>query len=251
VQAIAHSCDVFFYTVADRMGDLVLNKFAKDFGVGRKTGIDLANEAKGIAPDRDWKKAYFAEAYKETGDAAWQESTWYEGNTVTYGIGQSFLLTTPLQDLMWTSTVANGGSYMRPQLTNRVTAAQDGKVVHPFTPVKDHTVGVDPRYLAIIRDGLLAAADRGGTSGFIWQQAAFKNVPSPSGKTGTAQYGVPDAKGNYATHAWYTAYAPAVDPEVAVVVFVEGGGEGHQAAAPVAAQILSYYFAHRDAIRAQ
>jgi cell division protein FtsI/penicillin-binding protein 2 len=97
---------------------------------------------------------------------------------------------------------------------------------------------------------LRSAASRGGTSGFIWSDKQFANVPSPSGKTGTAQYGTPDAKGNYALHAWYTAYAPAVDPEVAVVTFVEGGGEGHEGASPAAAKILSYYFAHRDQIRA-
>jgi penicillin-binding protein 2 len=249
VQALAHSCDVFFYTVADQMGDILLNKYARDFGVGRKSGIDLAGEAKGIAPDRNWKKAYFADAFQSTGDAAWKDDYWYEGNTITYGIGQSYLLVTPLQDLNWTATVANGGNFMRPQLTGNVSAV-DGGPVRPFKPVVDHKVAVDPRLLGVIRDGLRAAADSGGTSGFIFSQPEFRNVPSPSGKTGTAQFGTPDAKGNYALHAWYTAYAPAVDPEVAVVVFIDGGGEGHQSATPAAAKILSYYFSHRDAIRA-
>jgi penicillin-binding protein 2 len=247
IEAIAHSCDVFFYTVADTMGDIVLNKFSKDFGVGRKTGVDLAGEAAGIAPDRDWKKKYFAQAFNETGDAAWKDDFWYEGNTITYGIGQSYLLVTPLQDLNWTATVANGGNYLKPQVTGKINAVS-GAVVRPFRPIIDHKVGVDPKALAIVREGLRAAASTGGTSGFIFNQPEFRNVPSPSGKTGTAQYGTPDAKGNYATHAWYTAYAPVVDPEVAVVVFVDGGGEGHTASAPVAAKILSYYFAHKAAI---
>jgi penicillin-binding protein 2 len=249
IQAIAHSCDVFFYTVADQMGDKILNKFAQDFGVGRKSGIDLGGEAKGIAPDRDWKKVYFADAYASTGDPGWQDSYWYEGNTITYGIGQSYLLVTPLQDLQWTATVANGGHYLRPQVTNHITSAADGSMVKPFAPILDHNVSVSPAVLAIIREGLREAASPGGTSGFIWTQKQFANVPSPSGKTGTAQYGTADAKGNYALHAWYTAYAPAVDPEVAVITFVEGGGEGHEGASPAAAQILSYYFAHRDQIR--
>ena len=248
VDAIAHSCDVFFYTVADQMGDILLNKFAQDFGVGRKTGIDLGGEAKGIAPDRDWKKKYFADAFQSTGDPGWKDSYWYEGNTITYGIGQSYLLVTPLQDLQWTATVANGGHFMKPQLTGHINAA-DGSMVRPFQAVTDHNVGVAPQALAIIREGLRAAASKGGTSGFIWSQAQFANVPSPSGKTGTAQYGVPDGSGNFAEHAWYTAYAPAVDPEVAVITFVEGGGEGHEGASPAAAKILSYYFAHRDQIR--
>lgn len=249
VQAIAHSCDVFFYTLADNMGDKLLNKFAQDFGVGHKTGIDLGGEAKGIAPDRDWKKVYFADAYASTGDPGWQDSNWYEGNTITYGIGQSYLLVTPLQDLEWTATVANGGHYMRPQVSNHVTSSS-GAMVKAFQAITDHNVGVSPQVLAIIREGLRFAASKGGTSGFIWSDKQFANVPSPSGKTGTAQYGTPDAKGNYALHAWYTAYAPAVDPEVAVVTFVEGGGEGHEGASPAAAKILSYYFAHRDQIRA-
>lgn len=249
VEALAHSCDVFFYTMADKMGDKLLNKFAQDFGVGRKTGIDLGGEAKGIAPDSDWKKKYFADAFTSTGDPGWKDSYWYEGNTITYGIGQSYLLVTPLQDLQWTATVANGGKYLRPQVVNHVTSAADGSMVKPFAPVLDHTVQASPQVLAIIREGLREAASPGGTSGFIWVQKAFANVPSPSGKTGTAQYGLPDASGNYALHAWYTAYAPAVDPEVAVVTFVEGGGEGHEGASPAAAKILSYYFAHRDQIR--
>ena len=249
VQAIAHSCDVFFYTVADQMGDQVLSKFAADFGVGRQTGIDIGGEARGIVPNSDWKKRYFDQAFKETGDPAWQDSTWYEGNTITYGIGQSYLLTSPLQDLQWTATVANGGHYMKPQLTNRVTNI-DGGQVRPFAPVVDHTVQAPPQVLAIVREGLREAAQPGGTSGFVWDQAPYRNVPSPAGKTGTAQYGVADAKGNFPTHAWYTAYAPSVDPEVAVVVFIEGGGEGSTVSAPAAASILSYYFAHRDAIRA-
>jgi penicillin-binding protein 2 len=246
VEAIAHSCDVFFYTVADQMGDLVLNKFAKDFGVGRKTGIDLTGEVKGIAPDRNWKKSYFQDAFTATGDPAWNDSYWYEGNTITYGIGQSYLLVSPLQDLNWTATVANGGNYMKPQVGNHITD-QSGALVRPFAPVVDHRVGVSPEALAILREGLRSAASPGGTSGFIF--AGHKDIPQPSGKTGTAQYGVPDAKGNFPIHAWFVTYAPSDNPEVAVLVFVEGGGEGHEGALPAAANILSYYFAHRDQIR--
>ena len=246
VEAIARSCDVFFYTVADRMGDLVLNKFAKDFGVGRKTGVDLTGEVKGIAPDRDWKKKYFEQAFQATGDPAWNDRYWYEGNTITYGIGQSYLLVSPLQDLNWTATVANGGNYMKPQVGNHITD-QSGALVKPFAPVVDHKVGVSPEALAILREGLRGGASPGGTSGFIF--ATHKDIPQPSGKTGTAQYGVPDAKGNFPTHAWFVTYAPSDNPEVAVIVFVDGGGEGHEGALPAAANIMSYYFAHRAQIR--
>src|SRR5258708_24739504 len=119
------------------MGGKMLNKSAQDFGGGRKSGIDLGGEAKGIAPDRDWKKVYFADAYASTGDPGWQDSYWYEGNTITYGIGQSYLLVTPLQDLEWTATVANGGHYLRPQVTNHITSAADGSMGKPFAPLLD------------------------------------------------------------------------------------------------------------------
>jgi penicillin-binding protein 2 len=248
IQAIAHSCDVFFYTVADRVGDQVMSRVAKDFGLNHRTGIDLPGEAQGIAPDRDWKKKYFAEALAASKDPAWADSNWYEGDTITYGIGQSFVLVTPLQDLEWTVTVANGGNYMRPQVTGRITDV-NGRTVRPFGPVIDHKVQVPQDILAIIREGLREATERGGTSGFIWGQKQFAGVPEPGGKTGTAQYGAADGHGNYPLHAWYTSFAPAVDPEVSVVVFVQGGGEGHEASAPVAARILSYYFGHRAEIK--
>lgn len=246
VEAIAHSCDVFFYTMADRMGDQILSKFAKDFGVGRRTGIELGGEARGIAPNSDWKKKYFEQAFQQTGDPAWKDSYWYEGNTITYGIGQSYLLVTPLQDLQWTSTIANGGSYLKPQLGNRVID-QSGGLVKAFAPALDHKVAVSPEALALVREGLRAAASKGGTSGFVF--ATHKDVPQPSGKTGTAQYGLPDAKGNFPLHSWFVTYAPSDNPEIAVIVFIEGGGEGHEGALPAAANIMSYYFAHRDQIR--
>lgn len=246
VQAIAQSCDVFFYTVADQMGDQILSKFAKDFGVGRKTGIELGGEARGIAPSSDWKKKYFEQAFQETGDPAWIDSYWYEGNTITYGIGQSYLLVTPLQDLQWTSTIANGGNYMKPQLSNRVID-QAGAIVKPFSPVVDHRVAVAPEALAVLREGLRAGASTGGTSGFVFVN--HKDIPQPSGKTGTAEYGLPDAKGNLPLHSWFVTYAPADTPEIAVIVFIEGGGEGHEGALPAAANIMSYYFAHRDQVR--
>jgi penicillin-binding protein 2 len=244
VQAIAHSDDIYFYTVADKLGDLVLGQYARDFGVGHRTGIDLSPEAAGIAPDQNWKRSYFARALQQTGDPAWGDSTWYEGDTITYGIGQSFLLVTPLQDLAWTATVANGGAYLQPQLTGRVTSTVGG-VVRPFAPVVEHRVKVSSQVLDVVRQGLRATvAFAGGTASLL------RDLPDAGAKTGTAQYGTPDAQGNTPTHAWFTAIAPVSNPEVAVVVFIEGGGEGSTYAEPAAEKILQYYFAHRNAIRA-
>jgi penicillin-binding protein 2 len=246
VQAIAHSDDIFFYEAARRLGDLNIATVARDFGVGRRTGIDLGPEAAGIAPDRNWKKAYFADAFKSTHDPAWLDSAWYGGNTITYGIGQSYLLVTPLQDLEWLSTVANGGNYMRPQLTGRITGV-DGTPMRPFQPVVDHHVSVSSQWLSVVRDGLRAAVDL--PSGTAYYPLHSLGVPV-AGKTGTAQFGVADAHGNTPAHAWFSAYGPADNPEVAVTVFIEAGGEGSSYALPVADQILQYYFAHRAQIRA-
>jgi len=250
VQAIAHSDDIYFYEVAHRVGDVSLAKFAKDFGVGRKTGIDLGPEARGIAPDRNWKKAYFASAYQATHDAAWLDSTWYEGNTLTYGIGQSYLLVTPLQDLEWMATVANGGSYLKPQLTRQVTSADSRTPVRPFQPAVDHQVSVSPQWLAVVRDGLHQAVDIPSGTAYYPLHALEQKLGVPlSGKTGSAQFGLPDAHGNTPIHAWFSAYGPSTNPEVAVTVFVEAGGEGSLASLPVANQVLDYYFTHRDQIR--
>ncbi|MHB8508034.1 MAG: penicillin-binding protein 2 [Candidatus Dormibacteria bacterium] len=245
VQALAHSDDIYFYTIAEQLGDLALGRYARDFGVGRATGIELGPEARGIAPDSNWKKAYFAQAYKETGDPAWLDSTWYPGDTITYGIGQSYLLVTPLQDLNWTVAVANGGNYLRPQLTGRVVAA-DGSLLQPFATKVNHRVGVSAENLAVIREGLRAAVNgpRGTAS-------LLRNLPDAAAKTGTAEFGVADASGRLPTDAWFVSFAPASDPEVAVVVMVEGGGEGSTVAEPAAAKILSYYFANRAQINSQ
>ena len=151
-------------------------------------------------------------------------------------IGQGFILVTPLQMLNATVAIANGGTLYRPQIVYQVTDA-DGHVVKSFAPEVIRKVPVSEKNLAIVREGMRAAVEWGTA----WR-ANLEGV-TVAGKTGTAEYPGPlDEKGNLPTHAWFVAFAPVEDPEIALVVFVAGGGEGTTTAVPIAAEILRYYF---------
>jgi len=229
VQAIAHSCDIFFYQVGggykefQGLGLERLNEYAHAFGLGQPTGIALPGEAAGLVPTQRWKRLNYAES-------------WTTGDTYNVAIGQGFILTTPLQLLNATAAVANGGTLYRPQLVYQVTDA-DGQVIRPFTPEVLGQVSVSEENLTIVREGMRAAVEWGTAP-----RAKLAEV-TVAGKTGTAEYPGPrNEKGHLPTHAWFTAFAPVDDPEIALVVFVAGGGEGSATAVPVAAEILRYYF---------
>lgn len=229
VEAIAQSCDIYFGVVAgghgkfEGLGEEALHNYGLDFGVGRPTGIDLPGESAGLVPDETWKRLAYGE-------------TWVTGDTYNAAIGQGFILATPLQILNATAAVANGGSLYRPQIVREIRDA-DGNVLRPFSPQLIRKLHVSDETIAMIRQGMRAAV----THGTAWE-ARLGGV-AVAGKTGTAEYpGQRDWEGNLPTHAWFTAFAPFDDPEIAVVVFVEGGGEGGMVAAPVAAEILGYYF---------
>lgn len=227
--AIAVSCDIYFYKLAGGYQDFqglgldALREYALLFGLGAPTGIDLPGELPGLVPDARWKRLYWAES-------------WVTGDTYNMGIGQGFLLTTPLQLLNATATVANGGTLYRPRVALRLTDGE-GRTVQEFLPEVIRQVPVDPENLALVREGMLAAVEWGTAKGAYLPEVAV------AGKTGTAEFpGLRDAKGHLPTHAWFTAFAPYEDPEVAVVVFLYGGGEGSTTAVPIAAEILRHYF---------
>jgi len=229
VEGIAQSCDIFFYKLCGGYEDFPglglerLSKYARLFGLGEKTGIDLPGESRGLVPTAKWKRLNYGES-------------WVTGDTYNIAIGQGFLLATPLQMLNATAAVANGGTLYRPQIVYEVRDAE-GNVVRPFQPQVLRRIPVSPENLALVREGMRAAVTRGTA----WR-ANLMGV-SVAGKTGTAEYPGPrDEKGHLPTHAWFTAFAPYEDPEIALVVFVEGGGEGSTVAVPIAAQILRHYF---------
>jgi penicillin-binding protein 2 len=161
-------------------------------------------------------------------------------------IGQGFVLATPLQMLNAAATVANGGTLYRPQIVREITDGK-GTIVQAFAPDVIRHLPVSAKNIDIVRQGMRAVvAGAGATAWAI-------DVPgiAVAGKTGTAEFfidrnqdGIPDRdrKGNLPTHAWFLAFAPYENPEIALVVFVFGGGEGSATAVPIANDILNYYF---------
>jgi penicillin-binding protein 2 len=248
VDALAHSCDVFFYEIAggylDQFRGLGIDRLADwsmNFGLGELTGIDLPGEAAGRVPTRQWKRLY-------------QQQSWLVGDTYNMSIGQGFMLVTPLQILNATTAIANRGTIYEPQIVYQIQSA-DGQVIRGFEPQVLRTLPVDGVYLDMVAEGMRGAiAWEDGTARFPFEGAPV----SVAGKTGTAEY-CPviqkpdgtfdcklDADGNQLTHAWFTAYAPYEDPEIALVVFVHGNNEdviqGSEVAAPIGRRIVDYYF---------
>jgi penicillin-binding protein 2 len=233
---IAMSSDVYFYYLSggyheygenfDGLGIDRLSRYARQFGLGRPTGIDIAGEAPGLVPDPAWKEETFP------GDV------WVLGDTYNMGIGQGFLATTPIQMARVVAAVANGGKLVTPRVVSEVRDS-NGHVVLPNEAQIEGSVGVSPENLAIVREAMRQAvswgtAKDGGTS-----------VVSVAGKTGTAEFGQRFADGNYETHAWFSGFAPSDDPQIAITVFLERG-VGATNAAPLASKIFEYYFSRQQ-----
>ncbi|GAB4541836.1 MAG: penicillin-binding protein 2 [Anaerolineae bacterium] len=238
IVGMAESCDVYFYHIAggyeptgfEGLGEERLGYYSELFGLGSPTGIDLPGELAGLVPTPKWKRMNYAE-------------TWVTGDTYNMGIGQGFVLVTPLQILNATAAVANGGLLYHPYLVQEILDAE-GNLVEERGPqvIRDLLDTIEPEHLAQVQLGLEAVV--------AWGTGKDLNVPGVpvAGKTGTAEFcdsypSCLDRDGRVRTsHAWFTAYAPARDPEIAVVVFVYGGGEGSKVALPIAGEILRYYF---------
>ncbi len=223
------SSDVFFYKVAGGYTDFEkglgperLSAYARMFGLGELTGIDLTGEAKGLVPDQTWKR-------KTIGDI------WTTGDTYNMAIGQGYVLATPLQVANYTAVVANGGTLYKPQLVHAVMDA-DGRIVRMIEPQVIRQVPIDPQDFAIVREGMRNAVTRGTAV-----RANLADV-TVAAKTGTAEFYGPKVNGHLPTHAWFTAFAPYENPQVVVTVFIAGGGEGSEVAAPAVADILRAYF---------
>jgi penicillin-binding protein 2 len=229
---------VYFYLVAggyeptgfEGLGLERLAYYSELFGLGETTRIDLPGEAAGLVPTPRWKRLNYAE-------------TWVTGDTYNMGIGQGFVLSTPLQILNAIAAVGNGGLLYQPYLVQEILDAE-GNIVDVQQPqvIRDLLDTIDPENLAQVQLGLEAVV--------AWGTAKELYVPGVpvAGKTGTAEFcdsypSCLDRDGRVRTsHAWFTAYAPAHDPEIAVIVFVYGGGEGSEVAMPIAGEILRTYF---------
>jgi len=234
VAGVAQSCNIYFYKVGggfdetgfQGLGVARIAEYARAFGMGEPTGVELPAESGGLVPTADWKR----HTYRES---------WSTGDTYNLSIGQGFLEVTPLQLLNAVNALANGGKLYRPQIVHHVTNA-DGETIEPFEPEIIRSVPVDPEYLALVRQGMEDAVADGTAA----RRGQVEGI-GIGGKTGTAQFCDDIMCGvgyEQAEHAWYSAFAPVDEPEISVVVFLYNGGEGSVTAVPVAREILARYF---------
>ena len=224
-EALSTSCDTWFYRLGSmfyyrqEQGHLDIQNWAWRLGAGKPTGFDVPGEAPGLVPTPGWLKRTFKQRWART---------WYEGNSINLAVGQGQLAITPLQLAVAYSTLANGGTVVRPHVGHAVLNAS-GQIVRAVrVPPRRH---VRLYGMSAIRDGLYSAAHFGTSA------SVFGNFPIPvAGKTGTAE--APPGS----DHSWYASWAPAYNPRLVVVVMIEHGGFGAEAAAPAAKEIYSAYF---------
>jgi len=225
MQAVAHSCNVYFYQAALKTGIDAIARVAREFGLGQKTGIAaVADEATGLVPTPAWKRKVLGES-------------WYPGDTVITGIGQGMILVTPLQIVTMVAAIANGGTLHRPWMVKRVES-WGGEVVTAYGPEPVRKVNLRPEVLELLREGMLRVVEEG-----TGRAARVRGV-QVAGKTGTAQVVRKEAgiSGQTKDHGWFVAFAPYTDPEIAIVVIAENAGFGGVVAAPVARAVLEAAF---------
>jgi penicillin-binding protein 2 len=232
-RGLAMSSDVYFYylaggyyqdgqTIFEGLGSARLARYAREFGFGAPTGIDLPGEAAGLVPEAAWKEDAIGEV-------------WTLGDTYNFGIGQGYLTVTPLQLVRATAAIANGGDVLAPRVVREIVD-QYGNLRKRIDREVTQRLSVSEHNLSIMREAMRQAVVYGPA------QTGASSAVTIAAKTGTAEFGQQLPDGRYASsHAWYTGYAPFDNPEIAVVVFLEQG-VGATNAGPVAKQIFDYYF---------
>ena len=232
--AIAQSCDVYFYELSSMMGVDRLSGWLAHFGLGQPTNIDISGERKGILPNPAWKQARF----KNPADRVW-----FPGETVSFGIGQGYLIVTPLQAAHMTATLAMRGKSYQPRLVTALREQGTGKI-EKIKPVLLETVEATPENWKIVMDGMVKVMN-GGTGKRSQVGAQFQIA----GKTGTAQvftvgqnekYNEKELNERLHDHGWFIAFAPADAPKLAVAVIIENGKHG-TAAALIARRVLDQF----------
>jgi penicillin-binding protein 2 len=240
--AIEQSCDVYFYALAYDLGIDRLHAFMTRFGFGKKTGIDILGEKGGLMPSREWKSRA-------------REVPWYPGETLITGIGQGFMLATPLQLAVATATLSKHGELKQP----RVVFARDDEMLSEVTvipPTHKTTITLKHEsYWDRAIGGMKAVVHgRRGTARRVGQRSPYLFA----GKTGTAQVrGIPQGQSydpssipkEHHDHAWFVAFAPLNRPRIALSVIVENGGGGSKTAAPIAKKVMDYYLLERFPLR--
>lgn len=239
-RALVVSSDTYFYSLGPEIGVDNLHDFSKQFGFGRRTGIDLDGERVGILPSREWKRNYFADP---------EQRHWYAGETVSVAVGQGYNSFTLLQLAQATAVLANDGVYMTPHIVKELIDPETGEVdTVPIVP--EHIIDLQPEHLEVIKDALIDVT-RTGTA-----RAAFADAPyQAAGKTGTAQvfslrgtkYKAEEIEERLRDHALFMAYAPAEAPQIALALLVENAGWGATIAAPIARKLFDYWLFDRYA----
>ena len=238
-KALATSCDTFFYQVAAMVGDVTLARYARAYGFGQAKGIEMPGVMPGLVPDRIWKQLACG-----VPDLNSDACRWSEGDTITFGIGQSYLLTTPLNQAVYVAAVANGGRVLRPTLVHLVSDA--GHVVSKQQTEVTGTVPASADNIQAVREGMREEINRPYNMNY-WFRAA--GVPADGGgKTGTAQWGGSGL--DLPTHAWFVFFAPYAQPELSLSVFVERGELSEVEAAPIGVDIMKFYRDNVGSIRA-
>jgi penicillin-binding protein 2 len=212
---------VYFYQLGAKLEIERIAMYARKFGLGAVTAVDLPNEASGLVPDPAWKQRNF-------------KAPWYQGETISVSIGQGQVLATPLQMARMMASIANGGRLVHPHIARMIS----GKPASYQPPT---TLGFRPSTVAAIRRGLRMAVESGGSAGLARVEGL-----EVAGKTGSAQV-VSSAKltrgiESIQPHAWFAGFAPLENPRVVLAVLVDNGGSGGAAAAPVARAIFEKFF---------
>ncbi|MDP1845583.1 MAG: penicillin-binding protein 2 [Candidatus Moranbacteria bacterium] len=225
-KAIAESCDVFFYAVGGGWNNIPalgidrIKQYANFFGLGKPLGVDIPGEASGLIPDQSWKQNRFGEK-------------WYLGDDYHCAIGQGFDTATPLQIANYTAAVANGGTVYQPHLVQYIQKPDGSR--EEIKPKILNSDFISPSNIQVVREGMRQAIISGTAQ-------TLKDLPvAVAGKTGTAQFGSENK-----THGWFVSFAPYDNPQIALAVLVEGGGEGHSTAVPVAKDVYQWYFEERN-----
>jgi penicillin-binding protein 2 len=232
-RALVESCDVYFYVVGKRLGVDKIAQYARRLGLGKETGLDLGDEKCGLVPTTEWKMKRWG-------------VPWQPGETISTAIGQSFVLATPLQMANLISLVFNGGHIYTPQITKWIRKP-NGESLFEFAPLSVGEIGIKPEHLALVKKALVGVVNEPHGTG---SKARLKDIVV-AGKTGSAQVVAlkkdngtkreDDTPLKFRDHAWFVAVAPASDPKIAVAVFIEHGGHGGSAAAPIAREIIKAY----------
>jgi penicillin-binding protein 2 len=244
-QAIEQSCDVYFYELANELGIDRMASFLKQFGLGSATGIDILGEKPGLVPSREWKREAFSRR---------EDQVWFPGETVITGIGQGYLLTTPLQLAHAAAAIAARGKRFRPTLLRafRDPVTGEAEYLEPI-PMEPVNVQSDEQWDRIISAMNAVLQGTRGTA-----RAVGRNAPyTMAGKSGTAQvfsvaqdaeYDSEDIAERMRDHALFIAFAPLEDPRIAVAVIVENGESGSGVAAPVAIKVIETYLTNQGVI---